>query len=146
MLPFAHRIDWHPWLVAAAASFAVVGCGPSYVVRGTVTYQGKPVEGARVELSPQTEGGAAVATKTDQEGHFELRKKVTPGDYVVVVSKTRVKYSEPPADAESGPAKAALASLPVSVPLLPGRYGDPTTSPFRCTVPAGEPLQFDLSD
>ena len=66
-------------------------------VAGTVTYQGKPVEGASVVFSPDGQGRPA-SGKTDASGRFQLttleaNDGALPGKYQVAISKVEVESS-----------------------------------------------------
>jgi len=56
----------------------IVGCGGStstvatVPVTGTVTLDGKPVEGAAVSFAPKTKGCRAAFGRTDASGKFKL--------------------------------------------------------------------------
>ena len=54
-------------------AFSITGCSGGNVgqVEGTVTLDGKPVEGARISFSPQV-GPAAMCENTDENGHYRL--------------------------------------------------------------------------
>lgn len=70
-----------------------VGCGPSapklYPASGTVTFEGKPVEGASVMFVPQA--GPPSSGTTDASGKFTVMTKGKPGaplgTYKVTVAK-----------------------------------------------------------
>lgn len=90
------------------------GCGPKFEklptvpVSGTVTYNGRPVSGARISfLSTMKEGRNATGT-TDSSGSFTLSTYLggtqkaagaMPGDYTVTVSKREtLGTGGPPSD------------------------------------------------
>ena len=79
------------WLIGTA------GCGPRTrleglaPVEGTVTFQGKAVEGATVVFVPATAGKRAAIGTTDVTGRFRLTTKdpgdgALPGPYAIAVS------------------------------------------------------------
>lgn len=85
-----------------AALAALGGCGgetlPTVPVTGTVTYNGKPLDGADISFIPKDPTGEArgASGATDAHGNFKLQtflvgsKMVAgalPGDYAVTVSK-----------------------------------------------------------
>ncbi len=93
---------------AAAVLVAAVGCGggassvKTVPVRGKVTLDGKPVEGATVQFAPEEgSGGRAASGLTKSDGTFELTTVgggagAVPGKYKVAITKR----------ATTGPAQA----------------------------------------
>ena len=78
-----------------------IGCGHKsgldgvVAVTGTVTYQGKPIDGASVAFSPDGKGRAA-SGRTDATGRFQLttldaNDGALPGKYKVAISKVEVE-------------------------------------------------------
>jgi hypothetical protein len=65
-------------------------------VSGTVTYQGRPVEGANVMFAPEAPEARSASGSTDASGRFQLTT-LQPGDgalcgrYKVAVSKVQVE-------------------------------------------------------
>ena len=93
------------WRVCCATSCVLlaglsVGCydsgrPPTYPVSGTVTWQGNPVEGARVVFVP-TGSQESAAGITDAAGKYQLTTFVAgdgaePGEYRVKVAKYDIK-------------------------------------------------------
>jgi len=84
-------------LAIAAISAGCYGSGrpPTYPVSGTVTWQGKAVEGARVVFVP-TGSQESAAGITDAAGKYQLTTFVAgdgaePGEYRVKVAKYDIK-------------------------------------------------------
>jgi len=102
-------------------------------VRGTITFNGEPLEGATVGFTPKEfKSGDRLGTgKTDAQGRFELRTigelGVLPGEYVVVVIK-----NETISDRQTSPTGRPVPSEVRS--LIPKRYGDPKTSNLNVIV------------
>src|SRR4051794_11871782 len=81
---------------------ALAGCGSGdetariklVPVSGTVTFNGKPLEGATVTFSPdssnqdQTPGGDVTGPEGNYKAMFRGRSGLAPGKYHVLVSKT----------------------------------------------------------
>jgi hypothetical protein len=71
------RTNWI-WICAGAMlSAAIVGCGggdtpPLGQVTGSVTLDGKPVEGAVIQFEPTTSGFPTAFGQTDKDGKYEL--------------------------------------------------------------------------
>jgi hypothetical protein len=121
------------------------GCGSTNpatcAVTGTVTYQGKPVEGARVMFMPNS--GRPASGQTDAQGRFTLRTYkdndgAVVGENVVCISK----MVPAPGDKTKDPMLGKMISL------LPQCYSTPVTSPLKVTVSAKGPneFNFDLTD
>jgi hypothetical protein len=118
------------------------GCNrrpPTYVVTGTVTYRGKPVEDAGVSFMPK--GMRPASARTDASGRFQLMTFVgtdgaAAGEHVVCISKLI-----PAPSTKDDPYKMA-------VNVLPKRYGNPLETPLKATVSAKGPndFSFDLAD
>ena len=121
--------------------FAISGCKEPKLeglvsVRGTITYQGKPLEGAAVCFTPKDfQTGDRLGTgKTDARGKFELRtigeSGILPGEYVVVVIKNEVIPGKqtPPVNPGTGPPVPGRPAPSEVKSLIPKRYGSPKTS------------------
>lgn len=137
-------------IVAAAAALAATGCSTAsgfVPVSGKVTYKGQPVAGATIVFMGGENTRPATAV-SQQDGSFSLMtldaKGVAPGEYTVVVTKTDspAASAEPPSMEEA--AKSANRPPPPPKDLLPAKYGDPTKTPFKFTVKAGQKNHFDL--
>jgi hypothetical protein len=101
------------FLLFACGAVALAGCGKAasvktYPVTGTVTYNGKPLEGATVVYVPTNPDAPRVSGSTDSDGKFSLSTFVSaseilrgaPADeYKVLVTKVNVEQ----AAATSGP-------------------------------------------
>jgi len=124
--------------------FAVSGCSEPKLkglvsVRGTITYQGKPLEGAAVCFTPKDfQTGDRLGTgKTDAQGKFMLRtigeSGILPGEYVVVVVKNEVVPGEqtPPKTGRPIPGRPAPSEVKS---LIPRRYGSAKTSDITVVV------------
>lgn len=87
-------------MVLSIAIYSLTGCGSSggeVEATGVVLMDGNPLDGALVRFIP-AEGtkGAGGAGNTDSSGKFTISspqglKKILPGKYKVVVSKTNVR-------------------------------------------------------
>jgi hypothetical protein len=117
---------------ALALSLGLGGCsgGGGAAVKGTVTMDGQPLGHADVTFLPEkdaaTKPGVATVTRTDDNGHFEIKtgKKMKPGKYYVQVSKwvDKTTGQVPEADPEAGQdaEQRKLAGLLKNV--VPERY------------------------
>jgi Carboxypeptidase regulatory-like domain len=130
-------------------------------VTGTVTYQGKPVEGATVVFSPEGKGRPA-SGRTDSSGRFQLttleaNDGAMPGKYRVAISKFEGASSAatPPSADEMAKkftqmrgraaVKGGAAKLGGAKNLLPVKYRSPKTSGLTAEVPKdGKDFSFSL--
>lgn len=130
-------------IIAGVASLH--GCGSrnpaTHAVTGTVSYQGKLVEGAGVMFMPSS--GRPASGRTDAQGRFTLRTYkdgdgAIVGENVVSISK----MIPVPGDDAKDPMLKRMSSV------LPTRYATPTTSPLKATVSAAGPndFTFELTD
>lgn len=134
------------WLVGTA------GCGPRTSleglapVEGTVTFQGKAVEGATVVFVPAAAGKRAAIGTTDVTGRFRLTTKdpgdgALPGPYAIAVSKTEASGGLSAAEAEQWSRKRENAGKyppsPTITEHLPEKYKAANTSGFQTTVTGG---------
>jgi hypothetical protein len=132
------------WIIVLA--LLATGCGggeetdPNVVpASGTVTLDGKPLEGASVTFSGPGQGGVGV---TDAAGkyeitHFRAGKGVRPGQYSVMITKQVM------ADGKPLPAGAESAVELNTKDLVPPQYNVGTT--LKANVEAGgKPIDFAL--
>jgi hypothetical protein len=147
-------------LILATAAVLTAGCGgPSfpetYPVTGVVTLNGKPLEGADVQLVPagndpkarsaggttDAEGKFSVKTYFDAEHHAE---GAVTGEYVITLSK--LEKSEMPEGMEPTKAMAQMMKDGPPKNLVPKKYQVPTTSGFKVSVGKAppEPLKLEL--
>jgi hypothetical protein len=153
----------------------ISGCNKSglHSVKGIVTLDGQPVEGASVQfLLIGGEPRPAIGT-TDKNGAFTLttlkpNDGAAPGEYKVLVIKTEVDAAASktePFNPKSGkaPTKEQVEALksgeapkaeggqggdkygPPKKDLLPKIYGDPNKTPLRATVPSSGEIKLELN-
>jgi hypothetical protein len=141
--------------MTAALLLAGVGCGGNrpVPVRGSVTLDGRPVEGAMVLFLPESEkAGRQASGLTGADGSFSLTTSrngdgAFPGNYKVVV-----QYAEggqgPAAkgvrDAFLGMQKARQQSRKAPRYVIPERFSDPARTDLRQKVPPDGPVKLDL--
>ncbi|HVX12440.1 MAG TPA: carboxypeptidase-like regulatory domain-containing protein [Pirellulales bacterium] len=166
--------------ILLAALVAAVGCskGPSiktYPVKGTVTYNGKPVGGATVSYVSKRPDARPSTGVTEADGSFsvstyvgpsEVLRGAEPGDYRVTIVKQSKEAQQAAADTadyaslsekeradrltkmweKQGPSKPGTQSKPTSE--IPVKYATPETSDLSATVVVGEnePREFKLTD
>jgi hypothetical protein len=141
--------------VATALLLASAGCGKKPApVRGTLTLDGQPVEGATVLFVPEQAGEGRQATgQTGAGGKFELttaRKGdgAFPGNYKVVVQYGEGVEAPPSSnmrDAFQGLDKARKeGNKKPPKYVIPPQYGNPAKTDLRQKVPTGGEVQLDL--
>ncbi|MDB5391796.1 MAG: hypothetical protein JWM11_7442 [Planctomycetaceae bacterium] len=142
-----------------ALIFNSMGCGGSGLpetvsVTGTVSYQGKLVEGAQVVLNNNDPAGKSAAGVTDAQGKFSVQTYLDPthqatgaipGQYKVTVSKLEkntLSSEEMMKNAASGTKPA------VPKQLLPEKYSSLATTDLPAEVKKGNtaPLTLELKD
>lgn len=137
-----HRAAACAMLVAALGG-AAAGCGRSLPatgeVRGRVTLDGRPLDGAAVLFVPEA-GGAPGRGATGADGSFALSTfaggdGALVGRHRVAITKDEMTGIKPDAGGLSGP---AMAGGPKVKRLVPARYADLATSGLTADVTAGE--------
>jgi len=160
-LPVGHRWQSEVAFVTLFSFVAFVGCSGGglsglHPVKGTVTYNGSPVEGAIISFNGEGDTRPATAV-SKADGTYELytldSPGAQPGKYIVVVSKTegpdKSKNADPGFDASGvdlsmmDAAKEAGKSPRKLKSLLPAKFADPGSSPLRFEVKEGTNT-FDL--
>jgi hypothetical protein len=152
----AVRISTLPRAASAAVlAIATSGCG-SYSqtahiekvvpVSGTVTYQGKPLEGYRVVFIP-TDGRRPASGVTDASGKFVLGTNAANDGAPPGMNKISFAW-EPPRTGEPG--QETINDTPERMPKpkirIPEKYSDPEKSGISQDVPTrgtGD-IKFDL--
>jgi len=151
-----NKLSW-TGLAVLTLGFFLLGCGGGprvYKAVGTVTYQGKPVEGAQVTFA--YDNGNFANGLTDAAGKFNLTYMGQPGAApgkcsVTVIKKNVVNFLGP--NAVKGPIttqedinrmspqqqqefidKLKQDELEKDRDLIPARYGDPATSGLRFEI------------
>jgi hypothetical protein len=130
------------------------GCGGNgtVYVKGRVTLDGNPVDGATVTFLPEQAGRPATGY-TNNEGFFELSTfhkadGALPGSYLVLVLKKEATMEPPPEPRVTGkdakdPLKEKTDRI-MGKSLLPEAYGTQFTTPLRCTVPVQGVVPLEL--
>lgn len=143
--------------LTAIVAVACMGCGkslppapkPAALVEagGTVTMDGKPLEGAMVLFNPKSDGGFAAYAITDSAGKYkaetrvgaEVKPGLSPASYQVMVSRLLKPDGTPPMDPMEPPAHSGARES------LPSKYSSPAESKLRAVVGAsGGQFDFDL--
>ena len=121
--------------LCATAALVCFGCGSAednlelVPVTGKVTFQGKPLAGAKLMFIPtDPELAERPAAEVDADGAYELmcneQAGAPPGKYQVVVMAFKpVVETDPDYDSEARPAS-----------LIPEKYNNPKTSGFSAVV------------
>lgn len=149
------------FVLALSAAFAVtsLGCGGSVdkskagrpatvTAKGSITYNGKALDGAVIVLSPKQAGGIAASGMSDAEGNFDLQAfppdpGAVPGDYNVIVTKMSTPEQKVSLEGSDG-----SNSGPPAKSLIPKKYSRPDQSKLTASIPpAGtDSLKFELKD
>jgi hypothetical protein len=141
------------WILAGLVATVLPGCGggPTLVpVHGTVTINGKPLEGATVAFAPE-QGNAVDTPGTDvtgPEGNYKLmyqgRSGIAPGKYRVAISKLEAKAGVViPENFKKDPMMAKMAGLTKET-LPDSATGQATEGSFAREVKDSGDNQFDF--
>jgi hypothetical protein len=133
-------IDGSCVLVAAAVALTcLTGCGESGLpnmvpIRGTVTYQGRPLQEGTVLYVPKASDGRQARGDIQPDGSFRLttlRKYdgAQHGDYAIVVIALEPHPGEPPSREEVEAAGGIKRGS-----IIPAKYTKPDTSGLSDTV------------
>jgi hypothetical protein len=133
----------------------LVGCGPKRprigVISGTITYKGRPVNGAALLLYPTNDPAeSSITIPVDQDGSFRIAD-VPPGQYQIAVEGTEGAVQAdltniPPEKLAEVKEKLAQMNTPATIPF-PKKYKNPQTSGLQCTVTEkNEKLNLELQD
>jgi hypothetical protein len=140
--------------VAVALLLVGVGCNSNspVSVRGTVTLDGKPVEGALVLFLPEGTGRQA-SGQTGADGSFRLttidvNDGAFPGNYKVVVQYTEGVVAPPAQNMREAfegldKAKRTAKKTPPKY-VIPAKYSDPAKTELRQAVPTDGPVNLAL--
>jgi len=147
------------WTLGLAVLMFVLGCSGSDANRpetvkagGQVIFEGQPVAGANVSLSPAAGSGRGAFGKTDAQGMFTLATTssidgVVPGSYRVSIAKQRTEGGMTEEESQAYYEKTGQPPpSPTVTNELPEKYVDPSTSELQVTVTADGPndFKFDL--
>jgi len=118
------------------------GCGSSSgrrAVKGTVTYQGKPLENGTITFQTTTTPPVMAGGSVIQDGKYDIsaEKGLEPGTYRVLISA-----AGPPA--KQTPAERAAGASPHASELIPARYNTETTLTAEIKAGASDPVDFKL--
>jgi hypothetical protein len=114
---------------------------------GTLTYQGRPLEGYQVTLLP-TDGRRPAVGVSDAQGRFRLGTN-TEGDGAPPGKHPAAIVWIPPRPAGE-PGQEVIIDNPAQLPKpkvkIPDKYGDPKTSGLEIEIPPGgtKELKIDL--
>ena len=146
--------------------FLTAGCqqqhkaNPEFrLVKGIVTFNGAPVEGATVAFLPTDSSGLAAGGMTDAAGNYTLTADnslvagagTKPGKYKVTVKKIEMPVDQDRLDYEAGKItreefyKRHMTYKPTKPKhLLPEIYADQKTTPLELTVADQKENVLDL--
>jgi hypothetical protein len=135
-------------VMAALGLIAVTGCNkpkgpPTAEVTGVVTLNSTPVEGAIVLFAPAAgseDARLASQATTDSGGKYRLQTHIGGGQYKPGIMPG--KYDVTVTKLDLSTIKSTMAP-PKNV--LPAKYADAKTSPFKAEVVAGQENDFPLA-
>jgi hypothetical protein len=124
------------------------GCSPSGIsvvpVSGKITFEGKPLEGARITFFPAEPDGRQAGGLTEEDGTFMLmtqgaaKSGCLPGNYRVTITKEiYVDARGNPIQIDSGNytgESQAMNQCPESKSMIPEKYGKADTSGLTVNV------------
>jgi hypothetical protein len=139
-----------PLLAGAVA--AVSGCGGSpavYPVKGTITFEGKPMKGGgSISFMPLgNQEGKTAGAEIKQDGTYELMTNQPgdgsmAGDFRVVIVQSTEREPDATKDGERTGRSLSVVSEAERIPPI---YGNPMQSPLKTKVEAKtNQLDFDL--
>jgi hypothetical protein len=110
-------------------------------VSGTVTFNGKPLSGARVTFVPSDGKGASATGVTDDSGAYKVKSKdgdgVAPGQYrILITGKAKEGKDSKEIDPGIDPKKTDRPRA-VKAVAIPAVYGNPKTTPLVADLKAG---------
>ena len=138
------------FLGALAMALVALGCGKGNLVpvKGVVTLDGQPLEGASVTFVPEENGGFPAGGRTDANGAFHLSTYsdgdgARLGDYRVTVTKAANDPSW--GDKRQMMKKRVAGKGTEPRNLLPAVYAAPSKTPFRSHVPTAGKITLELT-
>ncbi len=149
-------------LVSSLLLLGAIGCGDGtglatrYPVKGTVTYNGKPVEKGSIEFVPENNAAGQAATGEIKDGSYYLTTAIDgdgalPGKYKVQISSKEVDLSK--AEANIKDKGGSLHQEDVAAAnrnaknLIPSKYSLAETSGLSFEVKEqSNTADFDLKD
>lgn len=142
-------------VIVSIGLFLLAGCGPTHpnegTVKGTITYNGKPVNGATLHLYPAAGGDIYTAVPVGQDGAFST-SDVPLGDYKVVVEGS-TGMNGIPSTKDIPPDQLAKMQAQIdkmkTTPTIPfpDKYKQPETTVLTCKIVQGDQtLKLELKD
>jgi hypothetical protein len=133
----------------------LVGCGPRRpkmgVVSGTITYKGRPINGAALLLYPTNDpAGTSIVIPVDQEGAFRIAD-VPLGEYKIAVEGSAGAQQAdlkniPPDKLAEVKEKLGPMNTPKTIDF-PDKYKNPKTTDLKCTVTEkDQTLNLEMKD
>ena len=141
--------EWIYWAGIAVVLLCAIGCGAqpgadaTARVSGTVTLNGKPIEGVSIAFVPTS--GRPASGITNASGQFTL-STFGNGDGAVLGSH-KVVLAEPPDDAQPMPGEPGWEKWKNRKARFAKKYADPELSGFTAEVGTGKKnvFTFDMT-
>jgi|SRR5579875_3896007 hypothetical protein len=118
-----------------------VGCAKDHKdfrIKGTVSYQGKPLSSGVIRL--HMANGRVAAARIRPDGSFEITD-VIPGEVKVTIEEDPAEIERRTMPLPQVPMKPAVMKSSVQVPA---KYKDAKTSDLVFTLVPGQPLKVEL--
>lgn len=150
-------------VIGSIGLLLVMGCakkqGAGGTIKGTVTYKGTPVNGAKLQFystaaqSPEKGPPLTITIPVSQQGTFES-SNIAPGEYKIVVEPQAAQW-KPKIPKGGDPAKAKemqeklqqMQGQDKPTIAFPKKYMSLMSTDLKCTIKQGEqPLALDLKD
>jgi len=142
------------YVMLACLAAAMFGCGESgpklVPVSGTVTINGKPLEGAEVVFSPDDSNndGQPATDLTGPDGNYKAmtrgRSGVVPGKYKVVITKVTTPPTKTSEAFKDDPFMAQLSAQDPATPTA--KNNDPSSGKIQADFERDVPAEGGIQD
>jgi hypothetical protein len=133
----------HIILLLSFVVLCFAGCSDHILITGTVTYEdGSPVKSGIINFDP---GTAKIYSGSIKDGKYSTGGQKTvqpipPGTYKIWI----MAFDAVPLQKEKKDKDGKSTDEWRSVPLVPGEYASPDTTPLSFEVKSGGPKTFDI--
>lgn len=128
------------YAVAVALLAIAAGCNSApQEIKGRVTLDGTPLEGASVQLMPKDSNVALLSGQSDADGNFVITlmpgASLQPGAYKVTAAKYVPKASAAGMTSQVGIDVTQLKAMGMAENSLPATYESPQQTPLTVELP-----------